>query len=152
MMRRNPALVICRGFRGHRWSIGSNDGDLISRINLLRLAGRFLGAFAALASTALLGEQGTDPGAVNEIACASEGSAEKEIEEDTVVMVSDWLFLPMAQRLKDYICGSKMLVSASTTLTVSLNAWTVYGVPSLSVMTAARFSFKSCGWSSVVKL
>jgi len=144
-MRRDPALVICRCLRCHGRSIGSENGDLISWINLLRLAGRFLGAFAALASTALLGEEGADPGAVDEIACASEGSAKKKIKEDAVVGISDQLSLWTVHYCTTYIWGSKMLVSASTTLTVSLKAWRVYGVPSLSVITAARLSFKSWG-------
>ncbi len=89
MMRRDPALVVCRCLRSHGWSVGSDNGDLISRINLLRLTGRFLGAFAAFASTALLGEEGTDPDAVNEIACASEDSGEEEVKEDAIVGISE---------------------------------------------------------------
>ncbi len=91
MMRGDPALVICRGFRSHRWSISSDYGDLISWINLLRLARGFLGASAAFASTTLLGKQSTNPGAVDEITCASEGSAEEEIKEDAIVRISDQL-------------------------------------------------------------
>lgn len=89
MMRRDPALVVCRCLGSHGWSIGSDNGDLISWINLLRLAGRFLGAFAAFASTALLGKECTDPGAVDEIACASKASGEEEVKEDAIVGISE---------------------------------------------------------------
>lgn len=92
VMCRDPAFIISRCFRSHRWSVGSNYRDLITRINLLRLSRGFLGTFAAFASTAFLGKEGSDPGAVNEIACSSEGGAEEEIEEDTVVVINDTLF------------------------------------------------------------
>lgn len=72
VMRRNPALVVRRSFGGYSWSIGSHDRNLIGWIDWLRLARRSLGAFTAFASTTLLGEEGGDPGAVDEIACASE--------------------------------------------------------------------------------
>lgn len=50
---------------------------------------------------------------------------------------------------KTNICGSKIDVSLSTTATVSLNAAIVYVSPFSSVTTAARFSSRSCGCSSV---
>lgn len=81
MMCRDPALIIrCRA-RGHRRSIGSHDGNLVSGVDFLRLARRLLSTLAAFPSATLLWEERADPGAVNEVACASKGSTEKEVEK-----------------------------------------------------------------------
>ncbi len=78
----DPALVISLCPRGHRWPVSSNNGHLISRVDLLRLARRFLCALSALSTTALLREQSADPGAVDKVAGASEGGAKEQVEED----------------------------------------------------------------------
>ena len=74
---RNPRFVISFHTRGHRRSIGSHDGNLVSGVDFLRLARRLLSTLAAFPSATLLWEEGADPGAVNKVACASKGSTEK---------------------------------------------------------------------------
>ena len=84
MPRRDPALIVCLGATRHRRAIGTNNANLIGVIDFLGTARGFLGTLAAFTAAALLGEEGGDPGAVNEVAGAGEGGEEEEVEEDTV--------------------------------------------------------------------
>ena len=91
MSRRNPALIIRLCPTRDSWAIRTDNTDLISGINFLRTTRRSLGALAAFAATALLGEQSADPGAVDEVAGTGEGGEEEKVEEDSVgvgIMVS----------------------------------------------------------------
>ena len=83
MSRRDPTFVVRLGATRHSRAIRTNDTDLVGRIDLLGAAGGFLGALAAFAAATLLGEEGGDPGAVDEITGAGEGGEEEEVEEDS---------------------------------------------------------------------
>ena len=84
MMRRDPALIIRLRSRSDSRPIRANNRDLISGIDLLRLAGRPLGPLTAFASAPGLGEECADPGAVDEIDSAKEAGQEDEVEEYAV--------------------------------------------------------------------
>jgi hypothetical protein len=83
---RDPALVestsLCAASDGR--AVGTNDGNLVGRVDLLGLAGGALGALAALAAAALLGEESGNPGVVDEVDDTAEGGEEEEVEEDAV--------------------------------------------------------------------
>ena len=81
VVRRDPAFIISFRARGYRRTVGSYNRNLVRGINFLRLARRLLGPFAAFASATLLWEQGANPGTVYEIACASKGSSEEQVEK-----------------------------------------------------------------------
>ena len=76
MMSGDPALIISLRTCRHRRSIGTNDRHLISWIHFLASQGSF-GPFASFTAAALLGKESSNPGAVDEVACPSEGKAEK---------------------------------------------------------------------------
>lgn len=82
----NPALVEATSLStgGNGRAVSADNGDLVSRVDLLALAGGAAGALASLAATLLLGEQSGDPGVVDEVDDAAEGSQEEEVEEDAV--------------------------------------------------------------------
>lgn len=82
----DPALVeaACVRAAGDSRAVSADDGDLVGGVDFLGLAGGTLGALAALSTTALLGEEGGDPGVVDEVADAAEGGEEEEVEEDAV--------------------------------------------------------------------
>ncbi len=84
MSRGDPALIICLGPTRDSWAIRTDDTDLVSGINFLGATRRSLGALAAFAATALLGEESADPGAVDEVASTGEGGEEEKVEEDSV--------------------------------------------------------------------
>lgn len=92
-MRRDPTLIVCLRTRCHSWSIRSQNTHLVRRINFLRATRGALSAVAAFASARFLGEEGGDPGVVDEVACASEDSEEEEVEEDACIGVSELLGL-----------------------------------------------------------
>jgi hypothetical protein len=69
---RDPTLVIGLCARGDSRAISTDNSDLIGGVDLLGLARGPLRALAALATTLLLGEEGGDPGVVDEVACATE--------------------------------------------------------------------------------
>ena len=79
MPGRNPTLIVSFSTRGYRGSIGSKNRHLVGGIHLLRLARRFLGSFAAFASTFLLREESGNPSAVDEVASASESGEQKQV-------------------------------------------------------------------------
>ena len=84
MTSRNPRLIV--RFRlstaGHRWTVGANYRGLIRRLDLLTATGRPLRTLAALTCPTLLGEECCNPGRVDEVADAAEGTGEDKIEED----------------------------------------------------------------------
>ena len=91
----DPALVesttsLCAA--GDSRAIGTNDGNLLSGVDFLALAGGTRSALAALAAAALLGEESGDPGVVDEVDDATEGGEEEEVEEDAgrgILLVCD---------------------------------------------------------------
>jgi hypothetical protein len=86
----DPALVestsLCAASDGR--AVGTNDGNLVSGVDLLALAGGTASTLAAFAAAALLGEQGSDPGVIDEVADAAESGEEEKVEEDAVRMKS----------------------------------------------------------------
>jgi hypothetical protein len=79
---RDPALIVRLRARGNSGAIGTNNGNLVGGVNLLRSAGGTLRALAALATTLLLGEEGGDPGVVDEVRDSAKGAKDNEVEED----------------------------------------------------------------------
>lgn len=82
MRRRDPALVVRLCARCDSRAISANDGDLVSGVDLLGALGRLLRALAALAAALLLGEEGGDPGVVDEVEGSAKDAEEHEVEED----------------------------------------------------------------------
>lgn len=117
MRGRNPALVVDLGARDGG-AISANNGNLLGRVDLLGATGGLLRALATLASATLLGEEGGDPGAVDEVDGSGEDSEENKVEEDAVHVLTFTGYVAKAGIA--YICGSRKLVGASTMLTVSL--------------------------------
>jgi hypothetical protein len=87
---RDPALVVL-GARGDSRAIGTDNGDLLGGVDLLGALGRLLGALTTLAASLLLGEEGGDPGVVDEVDGSSEGAEEDEVEEDAGKRISHCL-------------------------------------------------------------
>jgi hypothetical protein len=83
--RRNPALVVGLRARGDSRTISTNNGDLVGGVNLLASTGGPLRTLAALATALLLGEEGADPGIVDEVAGAAKGAEDDKVEEDARV-------------------------------------------------------------------
>ncbi len=92
MVVRNPALII--GFLGQSSSrngrsISSNNRHLLLNWDsLLGSSGRTFGTLASLASAFGLWEEGLDPGLVDKVEGADEGSEEEEIQKDATNLVS----------------------------------------------------------------
>jgi hypothetical protein len=112
VMGRDPFGVVSGGRRSSHvrsisWGIG-----LLRRGRLFDLG--------ALSGPALLREVGGDPNGVEEVDNAAETGQEEEVQEDAVDKSArqKWKAEGIAEGA--YICGSKMLVSGSTTLTVLL--------------------------------
>lgn len=116
MLGRDPALVVLAG--GNGGTIGTNHRNLLSRVDLLGTTGGLLRTLATLAATLLLREEGGDPGVVDEVNGAAENAEQNEIEEDARKDSQQSNFRAIGETT--YICGSKMLVGASTMVTVSL--------------------------------
>ena len=125
----DPGFVVGGGgFRAGRdgGPVGTDDGHLRARIGLPAAAPRRLGPVAAAAT--LLREQRRDPGAIDEVRRAAKGREEKQIEEDAVSSVHGVSIAPLQPSrgrtggggISAHICGSRRLVSGSTTVTVSL--------------------------------
>lgn len=85
MSLRDPAFIISSltPTRDGR-SISSHNTDLIIRIHLLSPRSGFARAGSVFAATFVLGEEGRDPGVVDEIDCSREEAEEEEVEEDAV--------------------------------------------------------------------
>lgn len=78
---RDPALIVLRAASDSR-AISTNNSDLLSGVDLLRSLRGLLGALATLAAALLLGEEGSDPGVVDEVDGTSESAKEDEVKED----------------------------------------------------------------------
>jgi hypothetical protein len=81
--RRNPALIVrlCAG--SDSGTISTNNGNLVGGVDLLGTKRRLLCALATLAAALLLGEEGGDPGVVDEVRDAAEDAKNDEVQEDT---------------------------------------------------------------------
>jgi hypothetical protein len=76
-----PALIVCLCARSNSRAVSPHNGDLVSGIDLLGAARRLLGALATLATALLLGEDGGDPGVVDEVDGSAEGAEDDQIEK-----------------------------------------------------------------------
>lgn len=143
MRCRDPTLIVglCAGGNGR--TIGTDDSNLVSRINLVGAGGRLLCALAAFATALCLGEKGGDPGIVDEVSSSSKHTKKNQVQEDATTDVS--LRRQGRVRQGTYICGSKKLVGASTMLTVSLYTGTVNKALLLSLSTVMSCRRRSWG-------
>jgi hypothetical protein len=82
--RRDPALIVRLCAAGDSGAVSADNGNLIGRVDLLGAERRLLRALAALAATLLLGEEGGDPGVVDEVRDSAEDGENDEVQEDTV--------------------------------------------------------------------
>ena len=88
MPRGDPTLIVrfrrCTARDGG--AIGAQDGHLIARIDAFAARCGFAGAGGVFTASgaAFLGEEGGDPGAVDEVTCAAEDGGEEEVEEEAV--------------------------------------------------------------------
>lgn len=79
----NPALIVAHlSARSDSWTIGTHHGNLFAWINWLRATARTLCTLSAFAAALLLWEESGDPGAVDEVDSATEGSEDDEVQED----------------------------------------------------------------------
>jgi hypothetical protein len=80
--RGDPALVVglCAG--GDSGAVGTNNSNLIGRVDLLGAERRLLRALATLAAALLLGEEGGDPGVVDEVGDSAEDAENNEVQEN----------------------------------------------------------------------
>jgi len=136
VLRGDPALVVGLGTAGDGRAIGADDSNLVSRIDLLGATGRLLRTLATFAAALLLGKERSDPRVIDEVDGPTEYAKENKVEEDAGEFVSankrkkkdhcqdqrgrSEMSETKYEAGKTYICGSKMLVGASTMLTVSL--------------------------------
>lgn len=72
MVGRYPGLVVSLCARGNSWAVGTNDADLVGRIDLLSTLRGSLCALTTLTTALLLGEEGGEPGIVDEVDSATE--------------------------------------------------------------------------------
>lgn len=114
MVGRNPVGVVGGSRRNGR------AGAVLDTLGLRALSAAGGSLLTGLAALPLLREVGRNPDGVKEVANADKASQEEEVEEDAIKVSQ----LPAtgADSGISYICGSKMLVSGSTTLTVPLKA------------------------------
>jgi hypothetical protein len=82
--RRDPALIVRLCAAGDSGAVSADNGNLVGRVDLLGAERRLLRALAALAATLLLGEEGGDPGVVDEVRDSAEDGENDEVQEDTV--------------------------------------------------------------------
>jgi hypothetical protein len=75
---RDPALIILCA-RGDSRAISANNSDLLGGIDLLGALGGLLSTLTTLAAALLLGEEGGNPGVINEETGTSEGTEEDEV-------------------------------------------------------------------------
>jgi len=108
--------------RRHRWSISTNNGNLLCRINLLCALCRCLGPLSAFATALCLWEEGFDPSAVDEVAGSGEDGEQEDVKEDAITLLEMRLVHDLGK--ESYICGSNNEMGASTTVTVPLKAVT----------------------------
>jgi hypothetical protein len=80
--RGDPALVVglCAG--RDSGAIGTDNSNLISGVDLLGAERRLLRALATLTAALLLGEEGGDPGVVDEVGDSAEDAENNEVQEN----------------------------------------------------------------------
>jgi hypothetical protein len=83
--RRDPALIVCLRARGDSGAVSTNNGDLVSGVNLLGALGRPLRALSTLAAALLLREEGGDPGVVDKVRDSTKDAENDEVQEDAGV-------------------------------------------------------------------
>lgn len=88
MVGRDPGLVVGLSTAGDSRTVGTNNADLLGRVDLLGTTRRALGTLTTLSATLLLGEEGSDPGVVDEVDGTSEDTAEHKVEEDAAGRIS----------------------------------------------------------------
>jgi hypothetical protein len=86
----DPALIVRLCARGNSRAVSANDRNLVGGVDLLCASGRPLRALAALAATLLLGEEGGDPGVVDEVRDSTKDAEDDEVEENAAMDVSDF--------------------------------------------------------------
>lgn len=115
----DPALIVGLSTRGDSGTVSTDNSNLVGGVDLLGASGGLLGALAALAAALLLGEEGRDPGVVDEVDGSGEGAQEDSVQEDAK-STCQFAIGAMFANAGTYICGSRMLVGLSTMVTVSL--------------------------------
>jgi hypothetical protein len=99
---RDPALIVlCTG--GDSWAISANNSDLLGGVDLLGALGGLLSTLTTLAAALLLGEEGGDPGVVDEETGTSEGAEEDEVKEETRQDISFRLILDELPRVASWV-------------------------------------------------
>ena len=89
MSGRDPRFVVGRAAGGDGGAVSANYSGLFGGCDLLGGAsGGAFGALAAETAALLLGEEGGDPGGVDEVAGSAEDTGEDEVEEDAAKGVS----------------------------------------------------------------
>jgi hypothetical protein len=80
--RGDPALVVglCAG--RDSGAIGTDNSNLVSGVDLLGAERRLLCALATLTAALLLGEEGGDPGVVDEVGDSAEDAENNEVQEN----------------------------------------------------------------------
>jgi hypothetical protein len=85
---RDPRLVVGsttgQGTAGDSRAVSTDNADLLGRVDLLAATRGALGTLTTLAATLLLGEEGGDPGVVDEVDGTGKDTAEDQVEEDAV--------------------------------------------------------------------
>jgi hypothetical protein len=85
---RNPGLIVGsttgQSTAGDSRAVSTDNADLLGRVDLLAATRGALGTLTTLAATLLLGEEGGDPGVVDEVNGTGKDTAEDEVKEDTV--------------------------------------------------------------------
>ena len=85
MRSRDPALIVLRA-GGDSRAISANNSDLLGGVDLLGALGGLLSTLTTLAAALLLGEEGGDPGVVDEVRDAAENGKDNEVQEDAAGM------------------------------------------------------------------
>lgn len=86
----NPALIIGLGARSDRGAIGTDDCNLVGRVDLLALARRHPGALTTLAVALLLREESADPGVVDEVDGSAKGTKDDKVKEEARGASQSW--------------------------------------------------------------
>lgn len=87
MVVRDPILVVrllCQVLCGDSWSISANDAQLFIGRHSFDTTQRAARALASLASALGLGEEGLDPGLVDEVERSSGSRGKNKVKEDAI--------------------------------------------------------------------
>lgn len=123
----DPVLVVrllCQVLCGDSWSVRANDAQLLIGRHSFGTTQRAARTLASLTSALGLGEESLNPGLVHGVECSSGSRGKNKVKEDAGGPVSSDSIVACILGMGSYIWGSKKLVGASTTLTVSWNAGT----------------------------